>query len=216
MYCRRARGLPMIDLVAVILAGGDGRRIGGGKPNIRLDGRRLIDRAIDHVAEWRIPARLSVREPGQVYPARLPEVVDDPRIEGPLGGLLGALAWAVAFGARRVITVPCDMPYLPCDLKTRLDAMAVQFDQPAVATSLQRRHPVCSVWPVRCLGPLQTYADSGRRSLNGALERCAAVSVDWSVQDGRDPFYNINTSGDLARVSRSINTRLSGSEGVAS
>lgn len=203
----------MTDLVAVILAGGDGRRIGGDKPNIMLDGRSLIDRAIDHVAQWCIPARLSVREPGQVGATRLAEVHDDLRFEGPIGGLLGALAWAEDFGARRVITIACDMPYLPCDLRRRLDAAAVQSGVPAVATSLQRRHPVCSVWPVGCLGPLQAYAHSGRRSLNGALETCAAVSVDWPVRDGHDPFHNINTLDDLAEVSQAMNCFPSRSEG---
>ena len=205
----------MTDLVAVILAGGDGRRIGGDKPNIMLDGRSLIDRAIDHVSRWRIPARLSVREPGQTCTTRLAEVLDDPRFDGPVGGLLGALAWAEEFGARRVITIACDMPYLPCDLMHRLDGAAAQSGRPAVATSLQRRHPVCSVWPIDCLGPLQAYAHSGRRSLKGALEDCEAVCVDWPVQDERDPFHNINTLDDLAEVSRAMNSFPSRSEGTA-
>ena len=204
----------MTELVAVILAGGHGSRIGGDKPNIMLDGRSLIDRAIDHVARWRIPARLSVRGPGQICTTRLAEVLDDPRFEGPIGGLLGALTWAEELGARRVITIACDMPFLPCDLRRRLDAAAAQFGTPAVATSLQRRHPVCSVWPTGCLGPLQAYAHSGRRSLNGALENCAAVSVDWPVQDGRDPFHNINTLDDLAEVSQAMNNFPSRSEGL--
>mgnify|MGYP003629941777 CR=1 FL=1 len=202
----------MTDLVAVILAGGEGRRIGGNKPTIILDGYRLIDHATSHVAQWGIPASVVVREPGQAGSSRIPEILDDPRIAGPLGGLLGALTWAKGFGARRMITIPCDMPNLPDDLKTRLDTEAARLDRPAVATSLQRRHPVCAVWPVHCLEPLRIYADDGGLSLMGALEMCAAVGVDWTVH-GLDPFHNVNTMDDLARARRSLRRGASGSEG---
>lgn len=205
----------MTDLVAVILAGGKGRRIGGNKPAIMLDGHCLIDRAINHVAAWGIPARVVVRESGQVRSARIPEILDDPLIPGPLGGLLGALTWAKAFGAQRLITIPCDMPNLPGDLKARLDAVAVGLDRPAVAMSLQRRHPVCAVWPVHCLEPLHLYAEDGRLSLMGALEICAAVSVDWPDQ-GLDPFFNVNTIDDLALAHRAFEGDTSGSKGIPS
>lgn len=212
MFCQSDPGSLMTDLVAVILAGGEGRRIGGNKPVILLDGHRLIDRAISHVAQWRIPASVAVREPGQAGSSCIPEIFDDPRVAGPLGGLLGALTWAKAFGARRMITIPCDMPNLPGDLKSRLDTEVARLDRPAVATSMQRRHPVCAVWPVRCLEPLRVYADDGGLSLMGALEICSAVEVDWTVQ-GLDPFHNVNTMDDLAHARRSLRGGASGSEG---
>ncbi|MEH6409741.1 MAG: molybdenum cofactor guanylyltransferase [Hyphomonas sp.] len=205
----------MTDLVAVILAGGEGRRIGGNKPAVMLAGRCLIDRAISHVSEWHIPARVAVRVTGQTGSARMPEIHDDQRVAGPLGGLLAALTWAKAFGARRVITIPCDMPNLPEDLKTRLDAAAARFDRPAVASSLQRRHPVCAVWPIHCLELLRIYADDGRLSLMGALEICAAVGVDWPVQ-GLDPFHNVNTMDDLALARRLLRGNSSDFDGIRS
>jgi molybdenum cofactor guanylyltransferase len=205
----------MTDLVAVILAGGEGRRIGGNKPAVMLAGRCLIDRAISHVSQWHIPARVAVRETGQAGSARMPEILDDQRVAGPLGGLLAALTWAKASGAQRMITIPCDMPNMPGDLKTRLDAAAVRFDRPAVASSLQRRHPVCAMWPVHCLEPLRIYADGGRLSLMGALDICAAVGVDWPVQ-GLDPFHNVNTMDDIALACRTLRADDSDSDGIRS
>lgn len=194
--CLAVHGFQMPDLVAAVLAGGEGRRIGGDKPNIMLDGQRLIDRAVDHVLAWDIPAVMVVRHREQVLEDRLVQILDQPDIEGPLGGLIAALEWGEHSHAERLITIPCDMPHLPADLKTRLDFAAAQFARPAVARSRQRRHPVCSVWPISSLKALQFYARRGARSLNGALELCLATEVDWPICT-IDPFCNINTLGDL-------------------
>ena len=88
----------------VILAGGEGRRIGGGKPARLLGGQSLIDRAIARAWSWSVPVLVAAREGG--------DIGDDPAVEGPLGGVAAALALG-----GDVLTIPCDMPFLPDDCR---------------------------------------------------------------------------------------------------
>lgn len=194
-------GSQMRDLAVVILAGGEGRRIGGGKPERFLWGRRLIDLAAEKAARWSNTMFVGVRIAGQVRMDAAVEVIDLPHIEGPLSGLIAAMQTCSATGVSYLVTLPCDMPFVPDDMVDRLLAASVAAGCPAVACSGGRRHPVCTVWPVLMLERVVGYAAEGRRSLNGALEACSAVEVWWQTS-GHDPFDNINTLSDLQRLER--------------
>ena len=54
------------DVAVVILAGGEGTRIGGGKPLRRLAGERLIDHALRTAHGWSNMVAVAVRDPGQM------------------------------------------------------------------------------------------------------------------------------------------------------
>ena len=185
----------------VVLAGGLGTRMGGGKPERMFRGRRLIDPVIDHVGAWRVPAVICVRELAQVTQETCGWIFDRPGIDGPLAGLLAAFEWAHGERLDRFLTLPCDTPFLPADVLEKLSEVSEARERPAVAVSNGRRHPVCAVWPADSLGRVETYAEAGRRSLVGALEACGAVDVAWPEED-RDLFVNINTPEDLGRFER--------------
>ena len=182
----------------VILAGGSGTRMGGGKPERLFRGRRLIDPVIDLVNAWYVPAVMCVREPTQVKQKPLGWIFDRPDIDGPLAGLLAAFEWARGESLDRFLTLPCDTPFLPADVLEKLCSASDARRRPAVAVSNGRRHPACVVWPVGSFGRVEAYAAAGRRSLVGALEACGAFDVVWPEGDS-DLFVNINTPEDLAR-----------------
>ena len=185
----------MSDIVLVILAGGAGRRIGGNKPGQRLDGQRLIDITESYAQQTHLPYAIAVRSYGQIADLDAPKILDAD-IEGPLGGLVSALEWGARQGAKAVLTLPCDMPFLPRDLPARFKRAGAPFEHPVVATSGGRLHPVCALWPVSCLGAIRRFAALGRRSLTGALELFETRTMDWPDTDG-DPFMNLNTRDDL-------------------
>lgn len=185
----------MTDIAVVILAGGAGRRIGGNKPGQRLNGQRLIDIADSYGRETDLPYAVAVRSHGQIANLDALKILDA-EIEGPLGGLVSALDWAGRQGAKATLTLPCDMPFLPQDLLDRFKQTGGRLDQPIVAASCGRVHPVCALWPVSCLGAIRRYAELGQRSLIGALDLFEAIVVEWSDLAG-DPFMNVNTPDDL-------------------
>jgi molybdopterin-guanine dinucleotide biosynthesis protein A len=191
----------MTGIAVVILAGGEGRRIGGEKPLRLLAERRLIDRALDLARRWSSTLAVAVRDPSQT-PSMDAEFIEDEAIEGPLGGLATGLKFARTQGYPLLLTIPADMPFLPTDLLDRL-AASIGESGCAMASSGGHSHPVSALWRVSALGQLDDYVSSGTRSLKGFAALVGAVEVEWA-SDPDDPFFNINSVADLAEAERRL------------
>lgn len=184
------------ELAVAVLAGGDGSRIGGGKPLIRLGGRTLIEKAFDRARSWSDCAVASLRSAEQIGPLGMPWIADAPGIAGPFAGLASALEWARRQGANDLLTIPCDMPFLPDELPQRLLAGIGEFGA-AIAASGGNLHPVCGLWRSAAVAEVPSYCASGKRSLQGFARHIGFVEVAWPAIP-RDPFFNINSPADLA------------------
>lgn len=184
------------ELAVAVLAGGDGSRIGGGKPLIRLGGSSLIERAYGRARSWSNQVVVVIRTPDQIGEHDLPWIADAVGIDGPLAGLAAALEWACRLGVQSLVTIPCDMPFLPEDLVMRLLDEAGELDA-AVASSGGELHPVCSLWRNAAIYEFPRYCSSGRRSLRGFAEQLGFAEVEWPSRPA-DPFFNINSPDDLA------------------
>ncbi|KEO61826.1 molybdenum cofactor guanylyltransferase MobA [Thioclava indica] len=189
---------PVAEVIfGLILAGGQGRRMGGvDKAQVLLAGRPLIAHVTDRLAPQ--VARLAVssnRAPAQFAP--LPVLPDAPERlgEGPLAGLLAGLEWAVQSGADALICVPVDTPFLPRDLVAHLAGPDV-----AIACSNGRAHPSVGYWPVSKRAEIAQLFGAGERRLRMAAQ--GAREVDFSA--GPDPFANLNTPDDLAKAEAAL------------
>jgi len=179
----------------VILAGGEARRIGGDKPLRTLGNARLIDRALAVARGWSDDVAVSVRSADQLGDPGAPILIDDPALEGPLAGLASALRHARAQTKTEVLTIACDMPFLPADLGPRLGE-ALAGEAAALAASGGRLHPVCALWRAAALDALPDYVRTGRRSLHGFAEQIGFTAVAWPAEPF-DPFFNINDEQEL-------------------
>lgn len=188
--------------VVAVLAGGHGSRIGGGKPLINLGHRTLIERAFDRACAWSSSSVVAVRSPDQMGSVQLPCIVDAAGIEGPLAGLAAALEWARRLGAEALLTIPCDMPFLPDNLVGRL-TNEIGKHQAAVASSGGELHPVCGLWRHAAIYEFPAYRASGRRSLKGFAEQIGFAEVSWPAEP-RDPFFNINSPSDLEKAAEML------------
>jgi molybdenum cofactor guanylyltransferase len=181
--------------LGVILAGGEGRRIGGGKPFVPLAGKALIAHVIDRLAPQ--CERLAINANGatdRFTALGLPVVADGPDGgQGPLSGVLAAMDWAAAQGASRVLTAPVDTPFLPEDLATRLAAV----DAPIVlATAADGVHGTCGLWDIDLRDTLAAALSRGVRKVTEFTEAHGALPVTFP--DTRPPpFFNVNSSEDL-------------------
>lgn len=188
-----------MQITIVILAGGEGSRMGGGKPLRRFAGETLIERALRTAAGWSDDVRVAVRDPVQVGSLHVPLLLDDPELWGPLAGLASALAAAREAGRSHVLTIPCDMPLVPADLLERFVG-AIGGREAALAASGGQLHPVCGLWSVRVLERLPAYRAAGRRSLKGLAETVGAAVVEWPDE----AFANVNTPEELAEAERRL------------
>lgn len=188
-----------MNVPIVILAGGEGRRIGGEKPLRILGGKSLLGRAIELAEQWSDHIAVAIRDQAQLGDSGLAYVLDAPNIEGPLAGLVAGLRFGREQG-ETVLTLPADMPFLPPDLPEKLRAEIGTADA-AIASSSGHLHPVCGLWRASTLDAAPDYVASGRRSLRGFAEAVGFVAVDWPAEP-LDPFFNINSPDDLERAER--------------
>jgi molybdopterin-guanine dinucleotide biosynthesis protein A len=115
--------------------------------------------------------------------------------EGPLGGVLTALAAAPA-AADAVVVVACDLPQLTAATIAALLAELGDTPRPgpdAVVARTDRPHPTCAVWRRSATAHAQEAFASGERRLGAALALLSVVEVDVPAQD----LNNVNTPGDL-------------------
>lgn len=186
-----------------ILAGGEGRRIGGGKPLRLLGGQTLLGRSIAQARQWSDCIAVVVRSPEQAGEADVALIADRPGIDGPLAGVAAALEWARAAHSAAVLTIPADMPFLPADLCSRLERRRPD-GQVALASSDGRTHPVCALWPVGALAELQSFLRLGRASLQGFAQAVGCATAEWPCEPF-DPFFNVNRPEDLEQAERILN-----------
>ncbi len=197
----------------VILAGGQGRRMGGvDKGLVMVAGARMIDHVLARMAPQSGPLAISANgDPARwlglglpVLPDALPYGVE--AFPGPLAGLLAGLDWAASLGARHVVTVPADTPFLPTRLVAEL--LRVAGAGCAIAASpdaagQMRPHPTCGLWPVVARNDLRAALQSGeRRMMHWA--RMQGAGVAHFVGQPLDPFFNVNTPDDIATANRLI------------
>lgn len=188
-----------VPAVAIVLAGGEGSRMGGGKPLRRVGGSRLIDRALTMARAYSAHVAVSVRDQAQVGPLDSPLVLDAPDLGGPIAGLKAALAYGRSLGAGRLLTLPCDMPLLPADLGGRLEEVLQEPSRVSMVRHDGRLHPVCAIWSLTAEPLLDVYVATGGRSLRGFAEQVGCVELDLSHLPAAS-FFNANTPQDLAEI----------------
>lgn len=192
------------DIVAVLLAGGLARRMGGGdKCLVPLAGRPLIAHVIGRITPQAGHVLISANgDPARFSSFGLPVAADTVAgFAGPLAGVLAGLEWTVRHvpGATHMVSIATDTPFFPADLVARLVAGAIKGGTPlAVASSAGRTHPVFGLWPVSLLDNLtEAVVTEGLRKVDIWTARHGVVAVDFDTGAG-DPFFNLNRPEDIA------------------
>ena len=199
--------------VAVLLAGGLGRRMGGGdKPLRTLAGRPLLDYVIERIRPQVRAMVLNANGDAARFAAwGLPVVADPlPDFPGPLAGVLAGMRWAKAVGAAMLVSAPTDTPFLPPDLVARLEAARAAAGTPmACAASGGRTHPVAALWPAALADELEAALRAGERKIDAWTARYGVSEAAFDAAGG-DPFFNVNRPEELAEAERRLATAPAG------
>jgi molybdenum cofactor guanylyltransferase len=175
----------------LVIAGGRSSRFGGEKAIAILAGRSLLDLACERLSADCTAVAVSA-------PSRGETAAEAARLGfESLDGLL----WAQERGAERLITRPCDTPFLPDDLTVRLAAAGGPC---AVARTPDGVQSLCAAWGVALIAPLREALGGGAHpAVHRFLEGQHCRFVDYSDASG---FLNLNTLQDLAEAEQRVSS----------
>lgn len=186
-------------ITGVVLAGGQGRRMGGVDKGLQLlRGRPMTQWIIERLAPQVDELLLNANRNLETYATFGYPVIADriPDHAGPLAGLHAALSVA---RHPLVVTAPCDSPFLPTNLVARLyDALLDKEAEIAVARTAARRHPVFCLCRKDLLPSLASFLAGGGRKVGIWHQSLRTADVFF---DNEAAFDNINTPDDLTQTS---------------
>lgn len=195
--------LPSARVPAIVIAaGGEGSRIGGSKPSLRLGGRPLITRMIDWAQTHSDCVAIAMRDADQLPDLDLPLLADRVAGIGPIGALESAFHFALKAQRPRVLMIGCDQPFLPDDLLARLD-IAIDGCGAAMPLCDGRDQPMACLWRVDCMA-VAAYIDNGGRALHRFAEQVGTRRVEWLSGPDGSPFANINDPAALENAERRL------------
>jgi molybdenum cofactor guanylyltransferase len=192
------------DITGLVLAGGRGTRMGGIDKGLQpFQGMPLVQHALQRLAPQVGRLMINANRSIDAYralgvPVWSDEVSD---FAGPLAGMLAGLTHCET---PFLLTVPCDSPFFPVDLATRLGAGLLDAGA-AIATAYTPDGPDLFPQPVFCLmkATLQT-------SLREFIHRGEHKTGLWArelrgarvVFEKVDAFANFNTLPELEQAQR--------------
>lgn len=189
----------MTRIAGIVLAGGMGRRMGSVDKGLQpLHGRPMVAHVLERYTPQVDEVIINANRNAEAYAGFGPRVVPD-AVGGFAGPLAGLHAGMRATDAELVATAPCDSPFLPLDLVSRLrGALDAQRADLAVAKTGDQAHPVFVVARRALLPDLERFLSSGGRKIDAWYAAHAVVEV--SFDDQADAFRNINTPEELRQA----------------
>nr|WP_282103397.1 molybdenum cofactor guanylyltransferase MobA [Halomonas getboli] len=184
-------------MTGLVLAGGQGRRMGGCDKGLApFGGRPLVSHAVAPLVGRVAAVLISANRHPEAYAEWADRVVADvePGYRGPLMGLYSGLRAATTEWA---VVVPCDSPALPDDLIARLSAGLGEADI-AVAHDGERLQPVVMLLRRSLVDDLGRALAAGERRVERWIARHDWRAVDMS--DCAEAFANLNTLDDKRRL----------------
>lgn len=184
------------NITGVILAGGQGHRMGGVDKGLQLlNGKPLVQWVLERFAPQVDEILVSANQNDHVYQQWGYRILPDiyPNFIGPLAGLhAGLTACPTPFLA----TCPCDVPFLPKNLVQYLfQALTQNQAQMAIAQTANQLHPVFCVCTKEVLPQLSQFIEQGGRKMSDWHQTLKYVVVPFNEKVRS--FRNINTLEEL-------------------
>jgi len=189
-------------ITGVVLAGGLGRRMGGGpdgpvdKALVEFRGRPMIAWVIERLAGQLDELLVNANRNPAMYAGFGARVVADriPGFAGPLAGLHAAMAVA---RHDWLLTVPCDAPFLPRDLVSRMAVAVADARVPLGVARTGGRDPSVFLLAHRSLASgIARFLRGGDARVGLWYAALPRVMVDF---DDPEAFRNINTPDQISR-----------------
>ena len=190
-------GIPELDLSAVILAGGESKRMGRDKAWIELEGRTLLALAVENVRQIGVTEIFISGHPDRDYSALKHPVLFDLEPDfGPLGGIERALHRC---RSPLLLVLAVDLPQMTTEFLQELFANCERST--GVVPKLNGRlEPLAAVYPKRSHVLARDFVARSRRVACEFAEACLAEGTVRTFDVPRafaDCFSNWNSPADI-------------------
>jgi molybdopterin-guanine dinucleotide biosynthesis protein A len=187
---------------AIILAGGQSRRMGREKALIDYNGQPIIAHVIDTLRDLSDDV-IVVSNRSETYAAAVGSARSVPDYDPPSGPLGGIYTGLSAAKNDLAIVVACDMPFLNRSLLRYLIDRAEQVD--AVVMQLDGEYePLHAVYRRTCLPSIQDHLLKGDRRVISFFDDIQLLTIpadEWRVIDpAGQSIANLNTPEDLQQL----------------
>jgi len=189
------------NITAVILAGGQGSRLGGlDKGLIKLNNKALVQHLIQRiqpqVSHIMISANRNIKNYEKFGLPVFKDNISD--FAGPLAGILKALQESQT---EWVLSVPADSPFIPADLASRLSENRKDH-KIVIPDDGKYLQPTFSLIHKSLSSSLEDFLLQGERKARVWMQQQKHTIVDFS--DQADAFININTPAELQQAEQHL------------
>lgn len=185
---------------ALILAGGENKRLPVMKGFLEIKGRRIIESNVELLKEIFDCVIISTNNPECYFYLGVPMVGDIVKYRGPMTGILSAL---ITLEAPEIFVTACDMPFIKPELiryivdrrEKKWDAVIPIFDS--------KPQPLLAIYSKKVVPKMEDNIRKGLRGLREFLKKIEVLYIDEDKVRAIDPegrsFVNINTAEDYDR-----------------
>lgn len=188
-----------MEIGAVILAGGNSKRMGKDKLFLPIGGRPMFERVLEVCLDVfkEVIVVCKVPEFFTGYPVLVYEDLVD---AGVLGGLYTGLKRLVS---TKGFCVAADMPFLKAELVAYLVSLSNGYDA-VVPKGPDGLHPLCAVYDKNCLRAMERNIAKGDFKISSVFPSLKVRFCEPEEVAMVDPcflsFFNVNTPRDLRKA----------------
>ena len=198
------------NILGVILAGGQSRRMGRDKSLIKLNEKTLIEHTIIKVKKF-LPNLIIISNENKNEIMKYGiDLVNDclGKNQGPLIGIMTAMKY-IKDNKKNfdwIATFPCDTPFFPeLLIKKFIDNSKSKKSLLYFASSKGQRHNIFGLWSLKLYDKLHNdIVNKNSRKVEDWAEQNDVQRIEFSFEKD-DPFFNINTEEDLIKAKELFN-----------
>ena len=197
------------NILAVVLAGGKSKRFGKDKSQVKLGDKTLIDNILIEIIDFYKDILIVTNEPIKFLDSNKIILINDIKKNlGPLGGVFSAMKWARDNRKeyKWISTFPIDTPFFKKEhlikfyREIKLDSSDLFFMK-----SKNTRHNIFGLWSLELYEKLELALNRGDRKVELWANEIGVKTIDFDIENNKDPFFNVNTKQDLEIAKKLLN-----------